>query len=129
MRRAFLLVATYAAVGTLLTLVVYRLLLGAPLSPAGADSPLDGIVAFIGITLNLLLAFAAAGVAAVMIRSSHASFALVIGISAVVAGAVGIGMMFWFAGLSLSFPVTMIGTACVCATVAKFAGLLEAPAN
>jgi hypothetical protein len=63
-------------------------------------------------------------VAAAMIRSAHASFWLAVGISAVVAGAFGLGMIFWFPGLSWKFPVVMIAAAVVCTVIAKFAGLL-----
>ncbi len=127
MKRAFFLVVLYAVVGTVLALVVYRVILGEPLNRPGADRTIDGLIAFLSIVMNMLLAFAAAGVAAVMIRSAHASFWLAVGISAVVAGAVGLGMMFWFPGLSWKFPVVMVAAAAVCAVVAKFAGLLAEP--
>jgi hypothetical protein len=123
MRRAFLLVAFYALAGTAITLVVYRLVLGGPLHPAG-DRTLDSLMIFFSVTMNMLLAFAAAGVAAVMVRGAQPGFLLPAGISAVIAGAVGIGMMFWFVGLRWYFALTMVVAALVCAAVAAALGWL-----
>jgi len=122
MRRAFLLVVFYALAGTAITLVVYRIILSGPLHPAG-DRTLDSLVIFFSVTMNMLLAFAAAGVAAAMVRAAQPGFLLPAGISAVIAGAVGIGMMFWFVGLHWSFPLTMIGAAVTCAAAATAFGL------
>lgn len=125
MRRAFILVVFYAVAGALLTLVTYRLILGGPMTAPGADRTLDGLVAFLAITLNLLLAFGAAGVAAAMVRRAESGFVLALGVSAVVAGAVGVGMMLWFAGLNWMFPLTMIGAAMLCTVAAAGIGLLD----
>jgi hypothetical protein len=123
MRRAFLLIAFYALAGTAITLVIYRIVLSGPLHPSG-DRTLDSLVIFFSVSMNMLLAFAAAGVAAVMVRSAQPGFLLPAGISAVIAGAVGFGMMFWFVGLHWSFPLTMIGAAVICAVAAAAVGLL-----
>jgi hypothetical protein len=124
MRRAFLVVAFYALAGTAITLVVYRIILSGPLHPGG-DRTMDGLIIFLSVSMNMLLAFAAAGVAAIMVRSAQGRLLMPAAISAVVAGAVGIGMMFWFIGLRWYFPLTMIGAAIICALAAAAANLFE----
>jgi hypothetical protein len=124
MKRAFLLVVFYALAGTAITLVVYRLILGGPLHPSG-DRTLDGLVIFFSVSMNMLLAFAAAGVAAIMVRAAQPGFLLPAAISALIAGAVGFGMMFWFVGLRWYFAVTMIAAAVICAVAAAATDLLE----
>jgi hypothetical protein len=128
MRRAFLLVALYALAGTALTLLIYRIILGGPFYGV-MDRTIDGLVIFISITFNSLLGFAAAGVAAAMVSAAAPGLAVVVGVSAVVAGVVALMMTLWFSGLNWMFPLTVIGVAAICAVAAHFAGLLrhEAP--
>ena len=124
MTRAFALLVLYVALGTVVTLVGYRLVWGGPLAPAGSERSLDGLVTFLGIALNTALAFAATGVIAALIARSHTPFGTILLVSMVAAGAIGTAMMFWFAGLTLAYPLFMAASGAVCAAAAKLFGFL-----
>jgi hypothetical protein len=125
MIRELLLILVYAVIGAATTLVGYRIVLGGPVSGPDAEGTLDGLIAFISVALNSVLALAAAGVVAVMIFEWKRSIGLAAAASAVTAGAVGLGMKFWFPGLNLLFPLVMAGSALICAGLGRVAGLVR----
>ena len=128
MMRTFALFALYLVVGTIFTLVGYRLILEGPLSAPGTERSIDGLTIFLGIVLNIALAFAAASVAAVMLHLSQGSFLLILLASAALTGLLGAGMMLWFPGLSMAFPVTMAVGGALCALLSNLFGLLRGSA-
>jgi hypothetical protein len=125
MMRPFGILALYVVAGTIFTIVGYRLILNGPLADAVAEKSVDGLVIFLSIVMNIALVFAAAGVASVMLEQSRASFLLILLASAAITGVVGAGMMFWFSGLSIAFPVTMGVGGALCALLANVLGLLR----
>jgi len=128
MMRPLGILALYVVAGVTFTLVGYRLVLNGPLASAVVEKSVDGLVIFLSIVLNIALAFAAAGVASVMLEQSRASFALLLLASAAIVGVVGAGLMFWFTGLSPAFPVTMAAGGVLCALLANLLGLLRGSA-
>lgn len=127
MNRSLAVLLIYVVLGTVFTLGGYWLVFGGTFTAGGGEGPVGGLVLFVSIALNTALAFAAAGVVAVVMVRSHVPLVPVLVASAVVAGAIGLLMSFWFAGVSIWFPVVMALGGAVCALVAKFAGFF-APA-
>lgn len=118
-------IVLYALVGAALTLVVYRIVLGGPLAPAGMERSIDGLIAFVAIVMSTELAFGAAAVAGIMAAGARWSLAAVAAVSAAVAGLVTAGMMLWFPGLDGAFPAVAALSAAVCALLAGRLGLLQ----
>ncbi len=118
--RAMWLAVLYAGIGTVATLIVYRLLFGQPLASAGTvERSMDAFVVFLGVAFNTILAFAASGLIAAVMAHFRSPLGAVVAVSAMAAGLIGLMMLLWFPGLTILYPLLMAGAGALAAIVAN----------
>jgi hypothetical protein len=125
--RAFILIVMFMLIGTIFTLFGYRIALEGQFSIPGIDKTVDGLNVFILIALSTALAFGAAAVLLALMIPSGVTSGVAMLAAGLTTGIIGVGMMLWFPGLTVVFPVIMVAGAVVCAQTATALGLFNPP--
>lgn len=123
--RSLMVIVLYAVIGTAFTVAGYRIALGGEVNLPGMDKALDGSVIFLSIVIYTAMAYAAAAVLLALMSPSGVSPNLAVLVSALVTGVIGFGMMAWFPGLTVVFPIVMACGGVVCASTANLLGLFQ----